>query len=348
MGLPPPLSSRSYNQQIKKLACKSVKIAEKVMSEAAEQHFKIVEEEEPTKIEVMQDGKKIAKVAVTVDGTWQKRGHSSRVGVVFVISVRTGQVLDYVIKSLFCHECKSHEKDGKDTAKYKNWHQKHVGHCHINHEGSSGNMEVDGAIEIFTRSIEKRFSKYTEFIGDGDSSTFGKVKEALQVKYGDDYSVLKEECVGHVQKRIGTSLREYKRRMKKEMLPDGKPVGGKGRLTKAAIDSIQNYYGLAIRRNAGNKDGMKNSIMAIQHHMVKSEKLSLAQQHQYCPQDEATWCKYWREKIFGDGENNQENRLPAVFHEELKPIFDRLSQDELLKRCLRGLTQNRNESRHKT
>ncbi|XP_065051289.1 uncharacterized protein LOC135680963 [Rhopilema esculentum] len=287
-------------------------------------------------------------VAVTVDGTWQKRGHSSRVGVVFVISVRTGQVLDYVIKSLFCHECKSHEKDDKDTAKYKNWHQKHVGHCHINHEGASGNMEVDGAVEIFTRSIEKRFSKYTEFIGDGDSSTFGKVKEALQVKYGDDYSVLKEECVGHVQKRIGTSLREYKRRMKKEMLPDGKPVGGKGRLTKAAIDSIQNYYGLAIRRNSGNKDGMKNSIMAIQHHMVKSEKLSLAQQHQYCPQDEATWCKYWREKIFGDGENNQENRLPAVFHEELKPIFDRLSQDELLKRCLRGLTQNRNESRHKT
>eukprot|EP00795_Rhopilema_esculentum_P012389 gene12389-3047_t len=56
MGLPPPLSSRSYNQQIKKLACKSVTIAEKVMSEAAEQLFKIVEEEEPTKIEVMQDG----------------------------------------------------------------------------------------------------------------------------------------------------------------------------------------------------------------------------------------------------------------------------------------------------
>eukprot|EP00795_Rhopilema_esculentum_P012769 gene12769-3501_t len=56
MGLPPPLSSRSYNQQIKKLACKSVKIAEKVMSEAAEQLFKIVEEEKSTKIEVMQDG----------------------------------------------------------------------------------------------------------------------------------------------------------------------------------------------------------------------------------------------------------------------------------------------------
>ena len=65
------------------------------MSEAAEQLFKTVEEEEPTKIEVMQDGKKVAKVAVTVEETWQKRGHSSRVGVIFVISVRTGQVLDF-------------------------------------------------------------------------------------------------------------------------------------------------------------------------------------------------------------------------------------------------------------
>ena len=59
-------------------------------------------------------------------------------------------------------------------------------------------MEVAGAIEIFTRSIETRALKYTEFIGDGDSSTFGKVKEALEIKYGDDYSIIKEECVGHV------------------------------------------------------------------------------------------------------------------------------------------------------
>ena len=60
----------------------------------AEGLVKIVEEEEPTKIEVTKDGKIVAKAAVTVDGTWQKRGHSSRVGVVFVIAVRTGQVLD--------------------------------------------------------------------------------------------------------------------------------------------------------------------------------------------------------------------------------------------------------------
>ena len=131
---------------------------------------------------------------------------------VFVIAVRTGEVLDYSLKSLSCHECQSHEHDHKDSDQYKKWLQKHRDYCHINHEGSSGSMEVAGAIEIFTRSIETRALKYTEFIGDGDSSTFGKVKEALEITYGDDYSIIKEECVGHVQKRIGASLREYKRK----------------------------------------------------------------------------------------------------------------------------------------
>ena len=29
-------------------------------------------------------------------------------GVVFVISIDTGEVLDYDVRSLFCHECTSH------------------------------------------------------------------------------------------------------------------------------------------------------------------------------------------------------------------------------------------------
>ena len=62
------------------------------------------------------------------------------------------------------------------------------------------------------RSIDNRSMKYVEFIGDGDSGCFGSVKEACYQKY--DYVVLKEECVGHVQKRMGTGLREYKREMR--------------------------------------------------------------------------------------------------------------------------------------
>ena len=47
----------------------------------------------------------VADVAVTVDGIWQKRGHTSKIGVIFIISVLTGEVLDFLVKSLVCHEC---------------------------------------------------------------------------------------------------------------------------------------------------------------------------------------------------------------------------------------------------
>ena len=33
------------------------------------------------------------------------RCHCSKNGVVFVISVKTGEVLDFVVKSMTCHEC---------------------------------------------------------------------------------------------------------------------------------------------------------------------------------------------------------------------------------------------------
>ena len=52
------------------------------MNEAAERLIKITEEEENSMIEINQDGQKLAKVTVTVVGTWQKRGYSSKNGIV--------------------------------------------------------------------------------------------------------------------------------------------------------------------------------------------------------------------------------------------------------------------------
>ena len=49
-------------------------------------------------------------VSISVDGTWQKRGYSSKLGVVFVIAVETGKILDGEVLSLFCQECNVNEK----------------------------------------------------------------------------------------------------------------------------------------------------------------------------------------------------------------------------------------------
>ena len=68
-------------------------------------------------------------------------------------------------------------------------------------------MEAEGAVRMFSRSISTRHLKYITFVGDGDSSTYQVVKEAMNEKYGSRYSVQKEECLRHVQKRMGNALR---------------------------------------------------------------------------------------------------------------------------------------------
>lgn len=164
------------------------------------------------------------------------------------------------------------------------------------------------------------------------------MKEALEKKFGTAYEIKKEECVGHVQKRLGTALRKYKNDKKRQKLSDGKGVGGRGRLTDKVIDKMQNYYGKAIQGNKGDLEGMKKSIKAIQHHMVKNDKKSLEEQHQYCPQSADTWCKYWKDKKDKTNLYNEDNQLSEVFMAELNPIFTRLSKEDLLVTCLKRIT----------
>ena len=84
----------SYTKILKTLQVKSREAAEKIMKEAADRLI-ILCMEESESIDVYPDGTQIACVAVSLDSTWQKRGDSSKHGVIFLISVDTGEVLDY-------------------------------------------------------------------------------------------------------------------------------------------------------------------------------------------------------------------------------------------------------------
>ena len=181
-------------------------------------------------------------------------------------------------------------------------------------------------------------------IGDGDSSTFGEVKEACEEEYGERYMIVKEDCVGQIQKRMGTALRKYKKDTKNGKLADGKGVGSKGRLTDAMIDEIQGLYGKAIRSNKGNLQGMKDAVWALFNHKISSSTASLKHQHRFCPKGSESWCKFNKDVANKTHLYNEDRRLPEAFRKELLPIFTRLADEELLKRCLSGLTQNQNES----
>lgn len=163
--------------------------------------------------------------------------------------------------------CKARNGINRETDECKRWKDAHASSCQINHHGSSDKMVALAAIEIFIRSIEQRQLKYTTFVGDGD----------MKEKFSDGYVVQNEEC-RHVQKRLGTALRQYKNNKKGQKPSDGKGVPGRGRLADKVIDKMRNYYGNAIRQNKGNLQGMKDSIKAIKHHMIVKScpKVSIA------------------------------------------------------------------------
>ena len=88
----------------------------------------------------------------------------------------------------------------------------HQHECQANFSGSSGAMDAAGLLNIFQRSIEKHGFRYVEFLGDGDSKAHKKLVE--EKVYGE-IEVETLECVGHVQKRLGSRLPSLKKRLAK-------------------------------------------------------------------------------------------------------------------------------------
>lgn len=58
-----------------------------------------------------------------------------------------------------------------------------------------------GARNMFMRSVENYGIRY---LGDGDCKGFESV--SADQAYGPDFQIQKLECLGHVQKRMGTRL----------------------------------------------------------------------------------------------------------------------------------------------
>ena len=75
-------------------------------------------------------------------------------------------------------------------------------------------------------------------------------------------------------------------------------------------------------------------------HMIIEDGKSLEEQHSFCPKGKDLLCKYWAK----NEDYHENNRLPSVFVNPLKPIFQVLTEDSLLDRCLKGLTQNQNKA----
>ena len=174
--------------------------------------------------------------------------------------------------------------------------------------------------------------KYTRFTGDGDTNAFKTVFESTPYPGVD---IKKIECVGHVQKRMGTRLRVLKKSLAGQKLKDGSGICG---WTDSQIDQIQIYFGNAIRGNKNDSPGMREAIWAIYFHKLSTDKVP---RHQLCKE---SWCKYLQSQKDKSIKFTHKNSLPAAVMEGIKPIFKDLTHPDLLNKCLDGYTQNANES----
>ena len=96
---------------------------------------------------------------------------------------------------------------------------------------------------IFPRSIETRRLFIQIIMGTEIPKVLFLFKNLYAPKV-----LSKKECIGHVQKRVGTRLRELKK-TEKDLIKLG--------LADKIIDRLQNYYGVAVRSNVGDLDTMK-------------------------------------------------------------------------------------------
>ncbi|GFU24794.1 uncharacterized protein TNCV_794141 [Trichonephila clavipes] len=161
-------------------------------------------------------------------------------------------------------------------------------------------METVGVYRIFERSEANRSLRYTSYYGDGDSKAFNNVKDI----YGYD-SVVKYECIGHVQKRVGSRLRKLKKNVQKRL-----------RRKKTAV--IAAFFSLLLHRQKP--------------------------MHGQCPSGSDTWCKYQKAKQEGKLYKHRTAGLPNAILNTVKTTYMDLCDQSLLEKCLHGKTQNANES----
>ncbi|GFV43314.1 uncharacterized protein TNCV_10121 [Trichonephila clavipes] len=154
----PSVSKAAYRSCEKKLLNVASVVSKNAMIEAADE------------VRKLKNTSDVAECGVSVDGTFDGRGHSSLNGCVAVLSIDTDKVVDLEVMSKWCRNCNTSKSSEK--SKHVKKHQ-----CSCNHQGSAGIMETVGAYRLFERSRETRKLEYVEFYGDGDSKSHLAVKD---------------------------------------------------------------------------------------------------------------------------------------------------------------------------
>ena len=87
---------------------------------------------------------------------------------------------------------------------------------------------------------------------------------------------------------------------------------------------------------------MQSAVRATLFHVASSKQNNWHNPH--CPEGSDSWCKHNQDKANNTNTYKPGPGLPLSVVMKVKPVFEELSTDKLLGKCLHGLTQNQNES----
>ena len=268
---------------------------------------------------------------VSFDASWHRRGHFSNQGFAAVIDSEFGKVLDYQLYDRVCYPCSkwTDERKGNNPEEYSQYWETHKDVCSANFSGSSQSMESSAAVEVWNRSIERHDLIYGTYIGDGDSSSYKNLVKSNP--YDSLASVRKEECLGHVQKRLKKRLRKSTK-------------DSKG-LPEAKADRIAHLYALVIVQHKG--ESAKDIQEALQILLRHTEE-----KHETCPGGTSSWC-YFQKRLAQHLDDNSipspVTRAPFLSSPEFKRTQEAFAVFASLEFChsvTLGKTQNSNESLH--
>ena len=114
------------------------------------------------------DKDNILNIAVSYDGTWQQRGHSSLNGA--GIDLLTGLPIDYEVVCNICHQCFKASK--QDDPKYIEWQTKHEAKCAKNYDEDRGVIYIQDILAHTFNTLNKLLSPLRIQLNTGSKSIF--------------------------------------------------------------------------------------------------------------------------------------------------------------------------------
>lgn len=219
----------------------------------------------------------VPAITVIVDGGWSKRSHkhsyNANSGVGIIIGKETGKILYMGVRNKYCHTCARNISPDKHVC-FRNWSE------------SSSEMETDIILEGFLQAERVHGVRYTQFIGDGDSSVYPTLIQNVP-EWG--HAIKKVECANHACKCYRGAL--------EKLVQEHPSYKGSGGLTQKMRKRLVSAARSAIRMRSKEAD-KKRALESLKHDLQNGPRHCFGF-HEHCSPD---FCKTVQQRLSSSGD----------------------------------------------